>query len=245
MNNIVEAKNIQIPNLNIESFGVCYKPAGWNQEDKYVKYFIPSLTFSIDGSWFKKRYTKTVYMPILFEKDTELKKILAQYDNLYFIISLKAAYSTHYSSIYHISNFVDIIELLEKERKTTDLLDSKFGISFIIKCYNQYDVAIATSTNPLFSGVEYNPFSSDDFVNHIIYKNEDTQNILKFIQDNYLGIPVFSKYYVKNPTDGRLFNHTEFDKMLKYINDLEKEDIERNKKLDSMMSKKTFKLVEN
>ena len=64
---LFEKRNINVPNLNIESFGIYWKSNSWSADEHYDKYYIASLVFDINTLF--SNYKKVVYLPILFLDD--------------------------------------------------------------------------------------------------------------------------------------------------------------------------------
>lgn len=238
---VIEKRNIDVPNLNIESFGVCIY-GRYPETQNFLKYYIPSLEYKIKSLF--GNYTKTVYMPILFSNEKEIQNIMAYYSDIYFVIRFKYKYSTtHYSDLYHISNFVDFEKIYKKELESLESTPNAHGIDFVVRNYKGYDIVINTQyQNSGYDGV-CSPLDID-----CLYTKNNEKDCLSFIKEHYDILPVLTSYSVKRTTTDEynsIYNVDTFKKITDYIDKKDNENKEREKKLDSMYSKRSFKLVEN
>ena len=234
--------NAGVPNLNIESFGICEK-GRYDSKDYFTKYFIASFEYSIKSLF--GNYTKTVYIPILFSNDTDIREIMSHYNNIYFAIRFKRRYGeNHYSDLYHISNFIDFEKIYKKEYESLEYKPDAHGIDFVIRDYKGYDIVINTQ----YSYNDYLGTCSPMDIEYFHTKNNE-KDCLSLIKEHYNVLPVLASYSVKkfNTTeyDTNIYNVATLKRMIEYIDALDAKNQERNKKLDSMYSKKSFKLVEN
>ena len=71
---------------------------------------------------------------------------------------------------------------------------------------------------------------------------------MSLIKEHYNVLPVLTSYSIKRSSIeeyNSIYNVETFKKITEYIDKLDNENQELQKKLDSMYSKKSFKLVEN
>ena len=242
--NVVEKRNIDVPFLSIESFGTYWKSNGWDNKEHYSKYYIASLDFNVKKLF--TSYNKLVYIPVLFTDETEIQGIMEHYSNIYFLIRFKYGYSgTHYSDLYHISNFVDIEKIYKKEMSNMEEKPNAHGIDFVIRDYKGYDIVInAQYTSHGYVDDACSPTDIDALVSTTI----GDRSSFNYIKDNYIKFPSIASYSIKRSSDDKynsIYNVTKFEKMIEYIDKLAQENKMREEKLGNMYSKKTFKLVEN
>lgn len=240
-------KTIETPILNIESFGLELKDNYDTRRGnkKFVKCYIPSLEYNIKSLFGNS--TKQIYIPLIFENETEIKGIMKYYSDMYFIISILYGYdNTHYSDAYPISEYYNIDEILEKERKEINKEGNKIlgiNIKFCIK-YQDFSISINSKY------IQYNYYSSRynefshlfEMENTIISENGQT-NCIELIKKSCDEIPFFKNYTISlNKEWSR--ECLAFKEAIQYIKDYMKTEKEKNDELDSMYSKKTFKLIE-
>ena len=242
--NVVEKRNINVPFLSIESFGIYWKDNGWNQQEHFSKYYVASLDFTIKK--FFGTQNKLVYLPVLFTNDKEVKDIMEHYSNIYFLIRFKYGYSgTHYSDLYHISNFVDIEKIYKKEMASMEEKPNAHGIDFVIRDYKGYDIVI----NAQYSSYGYvDDACSPTDIDALVSTTIGDRSTLNYIKDNYAKFPSIVSYSIKRSADTKydsIYNVATFEKMIAYIDKLDVENKKREETLGNMYSKKTFKLVEN
>ena len=239
---VIEKRNISIPNLNIESFGVCLNSNDRYNTHNYMQYYIASLEYKIKSLF--GNYTKTVYLPILFYNEKEIQNIMTYYNDIYFVIRFKYEYSSskHYSDLYHISNFVDFEKIYKKELELLKSTPDAHGIDFVVRNYKGYDIVINTQ----YQCYEYNICSPLDI--EYLYTKNNEKDCLSLIKEHYNVLPVLASYSIKRSSTeeyNSIYNVETFKKITEYIDKLDNENQELQKKLDSMYSKKSFKLVEN
>ena len=101
-------RHIEQPTLNIESIG-CYDPYADLRDSirKPKKFYVASLDYKINSLF--GTTNKVVYIPILFEKESEIKTIFSHYDDLYF----RTIWPVHYTyedkhpfKLYHICSII-------------------------------------------------------------------------------------------------------------------------------------------
>ena len=233
-------RHIEQPTLNIESIG-CYDPYAELQDDirKPQKLYVASLDYKINSLF--GTTNKVVYIPILFEKESEIKSLFSHYDDLYFRIIWPVHYTyleKHSFNLYHISEFVNI-EKIYKLTTASKILPY-IEIQFVIK-YNNIDITLHNK-RWAYTYVVFEGFRTDHFDINSLYVNDN--NIIKDFQSNITGAPIFNTYeaYIKN--DNKTIRVDTLNAAIKHID----EYTDRKKKeldlIDSYYTKKSYKLVE-
>ena len=232
-------RHIEQPTLNIESIG-CYDPYAELQDNirKPQKFYVASLDYKINSLF--GTTNKVVYIPILFEKESEIKSIFSYYDDLYFRI----VWPDHYTytdkyqfKLYHISEYVNIDKIYRNILNGQNYIE----IQFIIK-YNNIDIVLQNKKWTYYTYNSFDGFRTDHFDIESLYANDN--NIIKDFQTNIIGSPVFNTYnaYIENDNKTICVGKLNFA-----IKDID-EYINRKKKesdlIDSYDAKKSYKLVE-
>lgn len=243
--NIIKKQNIDIPNLNIESFGVYWKTRDWDSIEHFSKYYIASLEYHVKTLF--GGYNKVVYLPLLFFDEDEIKSIMSHYSDIYFIIRFKYGYSsTHYSDLYHISNFIDFEKIYKNELEAMESKPCAHGIDFVIRDYKGYDIVI-NGSYPTLEFIYSDNYACSPADIEFLYSKNNDKDCISLIKENYRKFPKIASYSIKNDNNehNQIYNTDKFDKMIKHIDKIYNEYKERKNKLDSMYSKKSFRLVEN
>ena len=216
-----------VPTLNVESFGV--KNETYGHGVSISTYYIASLSYNNVGLFNK---TMVYYLPLLFKSEEDIRNVMKFYDSIYFCISgTTMQFNKYNSSQHHISEFKDIKDIV----KHTPSLKS-FDIVFYINYKGRaiYLIRETYNTNPNL------------FINNFVCKEEDSNEYLKIIIKHYREVPrhigySVAKYGAFTKTNIPL---GDFQKILEEID----EEVDKEKKIDeeinSIYSKKTFKLVE-
>ena len=237
MKNIFQ--HIEQPTLNIESIG-CYDPYAELQDNirKPQKFYVASLDYKINSLF--GTTNKVVYIPILFEKESEIKSIFSHYDDLYFRIVWPDHYiytDKHPFKLYHISEYINIDKIYRNILNGQNCIE----IQFIIK-YNNIDIILQNKKWAYYTYNSFNGFRTDHFDIESLYANDN--NIIKDFQTNINGSPVFNTYNVYIENDNKTICFDILNVVIKYID----EYINRKKQeldlIDSYYTKKSYKLVE-
>ena len=135
-------QHIEQPTLNIESIG-CYDPYADLRDSirKPKKFYVASLDYKINSLF--GTTNKVVYIPILFENETEIKSIFSHYDDLYFRIIWPVNYIDAHiptSKLYHISEYVNIDKIYRNTISAVNLA-YYIEIQFVIK-YNNIEITL-------------------------------------------------------------------------------------------------------
>lgn len=234
--------HIEQPTLNIESIG-CYDPYADLQDNirKPQKFYVASLDYKINSLFGTNN--KVVYIPILFEKESEIKSIFSHYDGLYFRIVWPVHYTyleKHSFNLYHISEFVNIDKIYKNTMASIDL-PYYIEIQFIIK-YNNIDITLHNKKWTYCTYDSFEGFRTEHFDINSLYANDN--NIIKDFQHNIKGAPVFNTYEAYIENGNKTICVSTLNTAIKHID----EYTDRKKKeldlIDSYYSKKSYKLVE-
>lgn len=230
-------QHIEQPTLNIESIG-CYDPYADLRDSirKPKKFYVASLDYKINSLF--GTTNKVVYIPILFENETEIKSIFSHYDDLYF----RTIWPVHYTyedkhpfKLYHISEYVNI----DKIYKNIPNGQYRIEIQFLIK-YNNIDIILQNKkwvryTYNIFAG-----FRTEHFDINSLYGNDN--NIIKDFQCNLKNAPIFDTY------NACIENNTicvdTWNAVNKHIDTYTDKKKKESDLIDSYYSKKSYKLVE-
>lgn len=236
----VTSKNINIPTVNIESFGIDKNYPGNNNPKYYFKYYIASLNFEVKTLF--RNYTKTVYLPILFRDEKPIKDLLAHYNNIYFEVKVdRNGWYIEKSDIYHISEIVNLDKIYNKLYKNyKDVYSSdpdEFYVNFYIDNYNGYHIGVCQHIKDRYN------LTIADIYNFV---TDSEINLIEYIKDDYTkyeNIALFDYFYITNPNTS--YHNEDLELVMKEIDRLNNEDRKKNEALNAMYSKKSFKLVEN
>lgn len=234
-------RHIEQPNLNIESIG-CYDPYAELQDNirKPQKLYAASLDYKINSLF--GTTNKVIYIPILFEKESEIKSIFSHYNDLYFRIVRPVGHYTYLENslfnLYHISEFVNI----DKIYRNISIAQYRIEIQFIIK-YNNIDITLRNKKWTYYTYENFEGFRTDRFDINFLYDN-NKNNIIKDFQHNITGAPIFNTYEAHIENDNKTICVDTLNDVIKHID----EYINRKKKesdlINSYYSKKSYKLVE-
>ena len=236
-------QHIEQPTLNIESIG-CYDPYAELQDNirKPQKFYVASLDYKINSLF--GTTNKVVYIPILFEKESEIKSIFSHYDDLYFRIVWPAYYNTsekHYFNLYHISEFVNIDKIYRNTMASINLL-YYIEIQFIIK-YNNIEITLYNKKWAAYSYVSFEGFRTDHFDINSLYAN-NKNNIIKEFQTNVTGMPVFNTYNAYIENDNKTICVDKLNSVIKHIDEYTDRKKKESDLIESYYTKKSYKLVE-
>lgn len=231
-------QHIEQPTLNIESIG-CYDPYADLQDNirKPQKFYVASLDYKINSLFGTSN--KVVYIPILFDNDSEIKSIFSHYDDLYFGIIWPVHYTENRSfNLYHISEFVNI-DKIYKNTVSPANLPYCIEIQFIIK-YNNINIKLCNRKWIYYSFDVFSGFRTEDFDINSLYANDN--NIIKDFQRNIKGAPVFNVYeaYIENTT----ISYGILNNVIKRIDEYTDRKKKESDLIDSYYTKKSYKLVE-
>ena len=125
-------RHIEQPNLNIESIG-CYNPYADLQDNirKPQKLYAVSLDYKINSLF--GTTNKVIYIPILFEKESEIKSIFSHYNDLYFRIVWPDHYTytvKHPFKLYHISEYINIDKIYRNILNGQNCIEIQFVIKY-------------------------------------------------------------------------------------------------------------------
>ena len=235
MKNIFQ--HIEQPTLNIESIG-CYDPYAELQDNirKLQKLYAVSLDYKINSLF--GTTNKVVYIPILFEKESEIKSIFSHYDDLYFRI----VWPDHYTytdkyqfKLYHISEYVNI----DKIYKIIPNGQYRIEIQFLIK-YNNIDIILQNKKWLRYTYNIFEGFRTEFFDVNSLYANDN--NIIKDFQCDLKNAPIFDIY------NACIENNTicvdTLNSVIKQIDAYTDRKKKESDLIDSYYSKKSYKLVE-
>lgn len=235
------SKNVSIPIVNIESFGIDRNIIGNNNPNFFIKYYIASLDFEVTSLF--KKYTKTVYLPILFNSEKPIKDLLAHYNNIFFEVKLgDHAWFKKVTGQLHISEIINLDKIYHKlyndfkKDHPTARID-EFYINFYIKNYNNCTIGVCQHN-------KYYCLALEDIYNFISINNKT--NCLELIKNNYKqyeNIAVFDYFYV-NELYIALHNEN-LELIINKIDEMNNEIKKKNQTINAMYSKKSFKLVES
>lgn len=218
------------PILNIESIGC--KDFRYNTNRIFVQY-IPSLTY-IKRGWFSTS-EHTIYLPITFDKEEQIKELFEHYSNLVFrIVFIKYSEKT-YSKEY---NLLDIVNL---KRICEGRADSyrEFNIEYIIK-YKDCNITLHTNSM-YFRSFLISPTHSCNVFELMKNKND----IISTIQNNYTSLPMFMDYEIWSTKEKSWKTFKSIKSAMQHIDGMINEEDEVNNRLNSYYTKKSFRLVEN
>ena len=235
MKNIFQ--HIEQPTLNIESIG-CYDPYADLRDRirKPQKFYVASLDYKINSLF--RTTNKVVYIPILFEKESEIKSIFSHYDNLYFRIVWPVHYTyedKHPFKLYHISEYVNI----DKIYKNIPNGQYRIEIQFLIK-YNNVDIILQNKKWARYTYNIFEGFRTEFFDVNSLYGNEN--NIIKDFQCNLKNAPIFNTYIacIENNT----ICVDTWNAVNKHVDAYTDRKKKESDLIDSYYSKKSYKLVE-
>lgn len=219
------------PILNIETIGC--KNYGGND---VITWCIPSLTFN-SNKWFGL-FKKTIYIPMLFENEDQIKEIFKYYSDLKFrLISLvESEYSYNdkreWSGEYDFSFFKRF-----KYMCKCSLLSDKFDVEYVIK-YRNHDI------NLTIRGMYFSYFSMADKPN-IFDMVINRDRMIYELQTHYTTLPIFNNFSVWSVKDSWDKKFKTIEDAMKFI-DMQCDDKEAfDNKLNSQYSMKSFKIIEN
>lgn len=217
------------PSLNIESIG--YKSTN-NGSNIARKCFLASLDF-VKKHLFKN-VTKTYYLPIKFNSESEIRDIFEYYDNLYFqVIVYNTLRANLKTKEYHISKYKDIAKLLFWKDFILNPNDAHgFTIDFKIK-YKNANIIIVSYTHKF--NIEYLSKFTSIFGNH--------NKFLNFFKEQYSIFPDVHKFTVNRENSDDKYCSTIADAISYIDRECEKEQ-KLNDEIESIYSKKLFKLIE-
>ena len=235
MKNIFQ--HIEQPTLNIESIG-CYDLYADLRDGirKPQKFYVASLDYKINSLF--RTTNKVVYIPILFEKESEIKSIFSHYDNLYFRIVWPVHYTyedKHPFKLYHISEYVNI----DKIYKNIPNGQYRIEIQFLIK-YNNVDIILQNKKWARYTYNIFEGFRTEFFDVNSLYGNEN--NIIKDFQCNLKNAPIFNTYIacIENNT----ICVDTWNAVNKHVDAYTDRKKKESDLIDSYYSKKSYKLVE-
>ena len=230
-------QHIEQPTLNIESIG-CYDPYADLRDSirKPKKFYVASLDYKINSLF--GTTNKVVYIPILFEKESEIKSIFSHYDDLYFRIVWPVHYTyedKHPFKLYHISEYVNI----DKIYKNIPNGQYRIEIQFLIK-YNNVDIILQNKKWARYTYNIFEGFRTEFFDVNSLYGNEN--NIIKDFQCNLKNAPIFNTYIacIENNT----ICVDTWNAVNKHVDAYTDRKKKESDLIDSYYSKKSYKLVE-
>ena len=234
-------RHIEQPNLNIESIG-CYNLYADLQDNirKPQKLYAVSLDYKINSLF--GTTNKVVYIPILFEKESEIKSIFSHYDDLYFRIIQHVHYTyleKHSSNLYHISEFVNIDKIYRNTTAPKYL--PYIEIQFVIKC-NNIVITLHCARWACYAYVNFEGFKTDHFNINSLYANDN--NIIKDFQRNITGAPIFNTYEAYIENDNKTICVDTLNVVIKHIDEYTDRKKKESDLINSYYSKKSYKLVE-
>ena len=232
-------QHIEQPTLNIESIG-CYDPYADLRDciRKPKKFYVASLDYKINSLFGTSN--KVVYIPILFEKESEIKTIFSHYDDLYFRIIWPVHYTykdKHPFKLYHISEYVNIDKIYRNIPNVNGLCFIE--IQFIIK-YNNIDIVLQNKKWVRYTYNIFEGFRTEFFDVNSLYGNDN--NIIKDFQCDLKKAPIFDTY------NACIENNTIcvdiLNSVIKQIDAYTDRKKKESDLIDSYYSKKSYKLVE-
>lgn len=237
-------QHIERPTLNIESIG-CYDPYADLQDNirKPQKFYVASLDYKINSLFGISN--KVIYIPILFENDSEIKSIFSYYDSLYFRITWPVHYTyleKHPFDLYHISEFINIEKIYKQSLASTKKLPY-INIQFIIK-YNNINIALYSKKWSYYTYDNFEGFTVDRFIKIVSHYANNDDNIIKDFQRNIKDAPIFNTYNAYIENENKTICVDTLNAMIKYINDYTDRKKKESDLIDSYYTKKSYKLVE-
>lgn len=234
---------IEQPTLNIESIG-CYDPYADLQDNirKPQKFYVASLDYKINSLF--GTTNKVVYIPILFENDSEIKSIFSHYDDLYFGIVWPVHYTyleKHSFNLYHISEFVNIDKIYRNTMASISL-PYRIEIQFVIK-YHNIDIILQNKKWSYYTYDSFEGFRTENFNIDLLYAN-NKNNIIKEFQTNIKGMPVFNTYNAYIENDNKTICVDTLNAVIKHIDEYTDRKKKESDLIDSYYTKKSYKLVE-
>jgi len=234
MKNIFQ--HIEQPTLNIESIG-CYDPYADLQDNirKPQKFYVASLDYKINSLF--GTTNKVVYIPILFENESEIKSIFSHYDDLYFRLVWNTYIDKCPFKLYHISEFVNIDKIYR------NILNGQYRIEiqFIIK-YNNIDITLQNKKWTYYAYDSFEGFKTYYFDINSLYDNNN--NIIKDFQTNIKDAPVFNTYNAYIENDNKTICVDTLTAVIKRIDEYTDRKKKESDLIDSYYTKKSYKLVE-
>lgn len=232
-------RHIEQPTMNIESIG-CYDPYADLQDNirKPRKFYVASLDYKINSLF--GTTNKVVYIPILFENESEIKSIFSHYNDLYFRLIWPVHYTyadKHQFKLYHISEYVNIDKIYR------NILNGQYRIEiqFIIK-YNNIDIVLQNKKWTYYIYDSFEGFRTDYFDIDSLYSNDN--NIIKDFQTNIKGSPVFNTYNAYIENDNKTICVDTLNVAIKHIDEYINRKKQESDLIDSYYTKKSYKLVE-
>ena len=232
-------QHIEQPTLNIESIG-CYDPYADLQDSirKPKKFYVASLDYKINSLF--GNTNKVVYIPILFEKESEIKTIFSHYDDLYFRLIWPVHYTyedKHPFKLYHISEYINIDKIYKNIPNVNGLCFIE--IQFLIK-YNNIDIVLQNKKWVRYTYNIFEGFRTEFFDVNSLYANDN--NIIKNFQYKQKNAPIFDTY------NACIENNTicvdTLNSVIKQIDAYTDRKKKESDLIDSYYSKKSYKLVE-
>jgi len=234
-------QHIEQPTLNIESIG-CYDPYADLQDNirKPQKFYVAGLDYKINSLF--GTTNKAVYIPILFENESEIKSIFSHYDDLYFRIIWPVHYTyleKHSFNLYHISEFVNIDKIYRNATASKHL--PYIEIQFVIK-YNNIDIVLQNKKWSYYTYDNFEGFRTNHFNINSLYVNDN--NIIKDFQTNIKGAPIFNTYNAYIENDNKTICVSTLNAVIKHIDEYTDRKKKESDLIDSYYTKKSYKLVE-
>ena len=227
------------PTLNIESIE-CYDPYADLRDSirEPKKIYVASLDYKINSLF--RTTNKVVYIPILFEKESEIKSIFSHYDNLYFRIVWPVHYTyedKHPFKLYHISEYINIDKIYKNIPNVNGLCFIE--IQFVIK-YNNIDIILKNKNWTYCTYDSFAGFRTEFFDVNSLYGNDN--NIIKDFQCDLKNAPIFNTY------NACIENNTicvdTLNSVIKQIDAYTDRKKKESDLINSYYSKKSYKLVE-
>ena len=221
---------MNVPILNIESIGC--KDFRYNTNRIFVQY-IPSLTYTVKGLFRTSEHT--VYLPITFDKEEQIKELFEHYNNLMFRIAFIKYSNKTYSKEYNLIEIKNLKTLTwQNESEYRD-----FNIEYIVK-YKDCNIALCTNTM-YFRSFLISPKHSYNIYELMKNKND----MISMIQNNYTSLPMFMDYEVWSTKEKSWKSFKSIKDAMQHIDEMINEEDEVNNRLNSYYTKKSFRLVEN
>ena len=232
-------QHIEQPTLNIESIG-CYDPYADLRDSirKPKKFYVASLDYKINSLF--GTTNKVVYIPILFEKESEIKSIFSHYDDLYFRIIWPLHYTyadKHPFKLYHVSEYINIDKIYRNIPNVNGLCFIE--IQFLIK-YNNVDIILQNKKWSYYTYDSFAGFRTEHFDINSLYSNEN--NIIKEFQCNLKNAPIFNTY--NTCIENNTISVNTLNDVIKHIDAYTERKKKESDLIDSYYSKKSYKLVE-